>query len=335
MISDKLKILDCTLREGGYVNNWDFGFNNILDILNNLIEANIDYVECGFLKSVKYDKNKSLFSVISQLQKLIQNNPNKSIFTLMINYGEYDLKNIPECNNDKILFRVAFKKNQMKNAIEYSKQLQEKGYRIFINPMHTNIYSKEELLYLIEEVNKFQPYGFTITDTTGSMTEKDVVSIFDLADRNLEKNAVLCFHSHNNLQLSFSNALSLIKINKNRELIIDSTLKGIGRGAGNLCTEIIAQYLDKNFSKNYDVSKILKLIDEQINPIFNKNPWGYSVPYYISAIYKCHPNYAKYLIDRHVNSAQIVAKFLKFIPDNKRTCYDEKIIEQIYFKNKK
>ena len=335
MISDNLKILDCTLREGGYVNNWNFGFYNILDILKNLIEANIDYVECGFFKSVEYDKNKSLFSEISQLQKLILDKPNKSIFTLMINYGEYDLKNILESDNDKFLFRIAFKKEQMKNAICYSKQLRAKGYGIFINPMHTNTYTKDELLFLIEEINKFQIHGFTITDTTGSMVEKDVISIFKLADQNLEKNVALCFHSHNNLQLSFSNALSLIKNNKDRKLIIDSTLKGIGRGAGNLCTELITDYLNKNYLKNYDVTKILKIIDDQINSIYIKNPWGYSVPYYISAANKCHPNYAKYLTDRHVNSVQVVAKLLKLIPDDKKTCYDEKIIEQIYLGNKK
>ena len=122
----------------------------------------------------------------------------------------------------------------------------------------------------------------------------------------------------------------MIDICKNRELIIDSTIFGIGRGAGNLDTELITQYLNDNYNCDYELVPILKTVEEQINPIFVQTPWGYSVPYYLAATNCCHPNYAKYLIDKQIVPIEIVDKMLRIIPNSKKTIFDEELIEQIY-----
>ncbi len=324
------KILDCTLRDGGYVNNWDFGCENIKQIIKNLVNAKIDFVECGFLKSGKYEQDKSLFSSVNQVQKFLPKDETNTKFTLMINYGEYDINQIPVAENSKVIFRVAFKKQDYFLALEYCKELKKKGYDIFINPMHTNTYSSKELLDLVSQVNEIKPFAFTIVDTTGSMKEKDVLSIFYLVDMNLDKDISLCFHSHNNLQLSFSNAQCILRVCKNRELIIDSTVFGMGRGAGNLDTELITQYINDNFKGIFNIVPILKTVEEQINPIFVRTPWGYSVPYYLAATNCCHPNYAKYLIDKQIVPIEIVDNLLQTIPSSKKTEFDENLIEQIY-----
>lgn len=90
--------------------------------------------------------------------------------------------------------------------------------------MHTNTYSSSELLNLVRKVNEIKPNGLTIVDTTGAMKEKDILTAFYVIDSSLDKNIALCFHSHNNLQLSFSNAQCLMKVCNDRELIIDSTV---------------------------------------------------------------------------------------------------------------
>lgn len=328
-----IKVLDCTLRDGGYVNNWDFKYKNINQIINNLVNAKIDYIECGFLKFNEYVQDKSLFYKTQQLTNLLPKNIGDTKFTLMINYGEYDINDIPESTNNKILFRIAFKKNACSEVLKYCKTLKNKGYEIFINPMHTNTYSSKELLDLLAEVNNIKPLGFTIVDTTGGMKEKDILTLFYLIDSNLDNDIALCFHSHNNLQLSFSNAQCLMKICKNRKLIIDSTIFGIGRGAGNLCTELITQYINDNYNGHYDIVPILKTVDEQINPIFAKTPWGYSVPYYLAATNHCHPNYAKYLIDKQTVPVEVINELLKTIPENKKSGYDANLIKQIYLDN--
>ena len=327
-----IKILDCTLRDGGYVNDWTFGYRNISEIVNNLTDSGIDYIECGFLKNTKYEKEKSIFSNVSQLEKIIDNY-DKTFYTLMINFGQYDADEIKQAEYSNILFRIAFKKHQYAEAVEYAKRLKDKGYNIFLNPMHTNTYSQEELLNLVNLVNGVEPVCFSIVDTTGGMREKDVISLFNLIDNNLTKNIALGFHSHNNLLLSFSNAQCLMNHIKDRELIIDSTVYGIGRGAGNLCTELLVEYLNNYNPEKYEIEPVLNIIQKQINPIYKKTPWGYSIPYYLSAVNKCHPNYAEFLIKKSDISAEKMNRILLSIPDQNRSCYDEDLINKIYLEN--
>lgn len=316
-----IKILDCTLRDGGYVNNWNFGLDNIKTIIQNLSNSNIDFIECGFLKNEISKKNASIFSSSDELKESLI--PQKN-YTLMINYGEFPLKKIP--HNDSIIYRIAFKKEDLHEALTFCKEIKNKGNQIFINPMYTNIYNTTELLYLIKKVNEIKPYAFTIVDSAGAMKESDVLSTYYIIDKNLDKDIAICFHSHNNLKLSFVNAQAILKASSERELIIDSTVFGIGRAAGNLCTEVIVQYLNDNYQTNYNLIPILKILNEQINPIFDKTPWGYSVPYHLAAINSCHPNYAKYLDDNKV-CVEKINEILKLIPEEKKYKYDERLVK--------
>ncbi len=326
----KVKILDCTLRDGGYVNNWNFGCENIKKIISNLVEASIDYVECGFFKDEKYNENRTFFSSIEELKNLLPTENRITKLCLMINYGEVPLDCIPDLKNEDICFRVVFKKNKKKEAIEYCRQLILKGYSVSVNPMNTVGYSSVELLELIKEVNALNPEIFTIVDTNGEMKKKEVLSLFYLLDNNLNSEIKLGFHSHNNLKLSFSNALSILEQSTDRTIIIDSSVLGIGRGAGNLCTELLTQYLNDYYNGNYKLFSILKLADECINPIFKSKPWGASVHYYLSATNSCHPNYASFLLDKKEMSVDVINEIFTKIPIDKKSNYDDSLIENLY-----
>lgn len=326
-MKNNIKILDCTLRDGGYINDWHFGKDAISSVICNLAKAKIDFIECGFLKDIEYQSEKTVFSDISQLSNFLNNDAK---YTLMINYREYPIEKIKTNINSNILLRLAFKKNDYKEALDYAEKLIQKGYDIFVNPMHINTYTDNELLDLVALVNAVKPQYFTIVDTIGAMCESDISRIFYLIDKNLNKNISLCLHSHNNMQLSFSNAQCLMKLCNNRELIIDASLFGMGRGAGNLRTELITQYLNDSYNGKYFILPLLNIVNEQINPIFQKNPWGYSVHYYLAAINNCHPNYAKYLIDKKTVDIEIINQFLQEIPYNKKLSYDEDVICKIY-----
>ena len=313
-----IKILDCTLRDGGYVNDWCFGKENINKILFSLYQANIDYIECGYLnENTVFDNNKCIYQNISQIE-----NPTNNL-AIMINYGEFSIENIPD--NCEIIFRIAFKEKDYKNALEFCKQLKNKKCSFFINPMHTNFYNKENLLDLINTTNKLKPIALTITDTIGAMNQKETLEIFNFIDKNLDENISICFHSHNNLNLSFLNAKTLIEACKNRELILDTTVFGIGRGAGNLKTEFLAEYL----KSKYDIKLLSKIKDEIIFPVYDKHAWGFNEAYQISALYKLHPNYARFLIEKNVKIEQ-TKKILSLISDKEKLIYNKKLIESLY-----
>lgn len=310
-----IKLLDCTLRDGGYIIDWMFGKKNIQSVLCGLTDAGIDYIECGFLKDCEYNPDKTFFSSIDTL----------SDGFFMVNYGEYPIEKFYQCKNKNIKIRVAFKKPQQKEALEYIKSLVDLGLDVFANPMSTNTYSESELGLLIEEVNKIRPYGLTIVDTLGNMYQDDVKNIFEFIDKGLAKGIALGFHSHNSLQLSFSNTKTLLKMDINREIVIDSCVYGMGRGAGNLCTELILPYLNDNYGANYQILPILRILDECINPIYLQTPWGYSTPYCIAAVHGCHPNYATYLKSLEISDFEI-GRILSQIPVDKRTVFDKDFI---------
>ena len=155
-----------------------------------------------------------------------------------------------------------------------------------------------------------------------------VVNIFEFIDKILDSEISLGFHSHNSLQLSFSNTKTLLKMGIKREIIIDSCLYGMGRGAGNLCTELIAKYLNDNNSGNYNISPLLKSIDIDLKLIYQKSAWGYSTPYYIAALHGCHPNYAGYLVKKGFSDEKI-DEILSQISSENKTIYNIDYIESL------
>lgn len=306
-----INVLDCTLRDGGYVNNWEFGSENIQRIISLLLSARIDYIECGFLKDTVYDPNKTIFTDPKQL-------PSGNNLCLMINYPAEIL---PEQSD--VILRVAFKKKDLKSALDYCKILKSKGHRIFINPMVTDSYTEDELIDLIEEVNEIEPIALTIADTIGEMTADDIENLFRIINSRLRENIAICFHSHNNLQMSFANTQRLIELCVDRDLIIDSSIFGMGRGAGNLCTELITKHLGK-----YNMSDIMSVSRDYIMPIYEKQPWGCSAESYLGAINHCHPNYVKFLSGKNL-SAEQMNKIFQSIPDDKKTVFDKELIEKL------
>ncbi len=327
-----IQILDCTLRDGGYVNNWNFGESGISDIIKQFVESKIDFIECGFLENKSTSKDKTIFQSVQEASEYVPLDCKNSKMVLMIMYGSYDLSNLELCTNKAFdTIRVVFSKSEIDDALEYCQQVMDKGYKVFVNPAKIDTYSSLELLNLIIKVNKLGPRGFSIVDTLGVLKQYDIESLFYHIDKSLNPDIVLCFHSHNNLQLSFSNAQRLIDLNKKRSLVIDVCVFGMGRGAGNLPTELLVQYLIDNYNAQYDLIPILKVTDEYISKIFAKTPWGYSVPYYLAATNNCHPNYASFLVDKQTVSVEAINSILENIPSDKKTGFDKDLINKMYF----
>ena len=328
-----VKVLDCTLRDGGYVNNFAFGEGSTKKIISDLVDSGLEYVEVGFFRNTKSDTETTVFTSFSDVDDFFPTDKKDSKFFAMIVYGTFDIDKIPMKSQTKIDgIRVTFKKKEIDEALIYIKKIQEKGYVVSANPTGVHQYSDNELLSLIGKINQYNPDIFAIVDTLGLLKSDELLRIFYLVNHNLNKDITIAFHSHNNLQLSFSNAQALLASNTKRELIIDASVRGMGRGAGNLCTELLLQYLNDNFDKKYNLIPILKIIDEQIDKIYATNPWGYNVPYYLAASMKCHPNYASFLTDKASISVESMSEILALIPENKKSNYDEKLIQELYLR---
>ena len=153
---------------------------------------------------------------------------------------------------------------------------------------------------------------------------------FYLIDNNLSKNISLGFHSHNNLQMSFANAQEMIRMARQRDIIIDASCYGMGRGVGNLATELLADYINNNIIQKYSLVPILNIVDTYLMPIYANQRWGYDLPYFLSATAKCHPNYAAYLIKKETLCIEKIEKLLRLIPIDERSEFNSKLIEKLY-----
>ena len=329
---NKIHVLDCTLRDGGYCNQWQFGFENIRKITEGLVEAGIDVIECGFLTNrVSYNRDVTLFNTIEELAAVIPANRENKLFVAMVNYGECDIDSLPICDGTSIDgIRVAFHKKDLEESMKWCQQIQDKGYKVFVQPMVSLCYSDEEFLDLIHQANELKPYAFYIVDSFGMMKNRDLTRLFDTVERNLDNGIWIGFHSHNNMQLAYSNAQTLVGIPTNRDLLIDSSVYGMGRGAGNLNTELFIEFLNENADKEYWLKPLLTIIDEILNEFYQRNYWGYSLPNYISAAHNAHPNYAGYLDDKKTLTVENMDEIFALMDEERKFSFDKAYIEELY-----
>lgn len=327
----KIKVLDCTLRDGGYVNNWEFKKNNLFKISKANIDANIDFLELGFLQNVDFNEDRTLYPSIEYVYSLYKDFDFKNTApVLMITFSKSEDLVIPKNEHNDLYIRIIFKKNEKDEALKYCSKIKSLGYKIFINPTHTYDYSDLEFLELINEVNEIRPFGFSIVDTNGIFSTETLLNYVSLADRNLNEDTVIGVHCHNNLQLAFANAVSLKNYDSKRTCVVDVSMLGMGRGAGNLNSELFLSYYNSFSAYKYDTFSVLNCINDVIEPIKQKNDWGYNLSFYLSSIHKCHPNYAKFLLSKQNLSSEEISKIFDLIPLKMKSNYDLACIESLY-----
>lgn len=326
-----IQILDCTLRDGGYVNDWRFGKNAIARIIQKLTLSGVDIIECGFLEECDYDPDCSFYNHVDQIAAFLPKDRRSTCYVAMTRLGKYPIECLPPYDGTSIDgIRVSFHFNEVEEGIEYCHQIKQKGYKVFIQPVGTTSYCDEELLSLIHLVNDLKPYSFYLVDTLGLMHREDVMRFFYLINHNLDKAIHMGFHSHNNLQLSYSNCQSLTSLESDRVMSLDASVYGMGRGAGNLNTELMANYLNTHFQHKYEIEPLLEIIDEHINKIKSQYNWGYTVPHYLAAINGCHPNYAAYLSSKQRLTVKNISTILRSIEPEKRSLFDKELAEKKY-----
>ena len=333
-----VKILDCTLRDGGRIINCEFPNADIKDISYRLAEAKIDIVEVGFLRDpqkVEYKGDSTFFTDVDQIRPFVDRTKNTK-YVAFIDFELYDFDTLKPFDNTSIDgVRIGWKKSSFANnkseIIRCLKLVKELGYMLYIQGVNTLGYKDRELLDILEFVNDIHPNGFGIVDTYGAMYMDDVDRIYTMVDHNLEEDIAIDFHSHNNYQLSFAFAQEIIRLsNGKREILIDGTLNGMGKVAGNLCTELIIDYLVRKRNYDYNFDAILDIIDDYVYPYMLQHKWGYSVPALMAGIYKSHPNNVIYLTEKFRLATKDIMHIMSMIEPTKRMSYDYDNIQNLY-----
>ena len=331
-----IKMLDCTLRDGGCVNNFNFGSFYMNQILHGIEQSGVEIIELGYIDSEAGSVNERTQFCDEQVitQNFLKIKKPGITYVAMVDYGKYN-PDLLQPRTDQTIdgIRLAFHKRNRKDILAWGRTILDKGYKLFIQPMTCLRYSDLEMLDLINDVNKFLPEvsAFYIVDSFGEMRLNEMNRIANLVNHNLNPNIPMGLHSHNNLQLSYSNAVTLLNFPTERDLIFDASIMGMGKGAGNLTTELFAEHLNLYLGKKYLIAPLLEVIDKAINQIRANYSWGYAVEYYLSATNHCTPSYAGHYYKKHMLSVDQVAELLGMLEESKKVSFDKAYADELYY----
>ena len=325
-----IRVLDCTLRDGGHVNKARFGENTIREIVKNLSLAKTDIIEVGFLRNGDFSQEESNFSKIEEVYPFLPEN-SVSQYSLMIRPDWYDISLLSK-NCGKINFlRFAFYYKDLELTKKYAGVARTLGYKFFLNPVNLPGYDLPQLRQLIAEINQIRPFAMTIVDTYGQLEMERLEEIYSCIEENLNIDIAVDFHSHENLNLSFALARHFLNIhNPKREVFVDASLQGMGRMPGNLCTEIIMDYLNEHYAKSYNLDFVLEAIDTHISPLKKIYGWGYCPAYYMSAKLKIHRSYVEFLLEKEVPLPQMRKIRVEVKKTGKGAFFDKELISNLY-----
>lgn len=336
----EISLLDCTLRDGGYVNDWNFGHDNLISIFERLVSAEVDFIELGFIDERRpFDYNRSIAPDTESFNQIFEGLDKKgSLLVGMIDYGTCGIDKIqPYGESIFDAIRVIFKKHVRVQAIDFCRQLKDLGYKVFVQLVSITSYNDEELDDLINLANELEPYAVSMVDTYGLFQQENLMHYYHELNRKLKPSISLGYHSHNNFQRAFANCVEMLSQETDRKLLVDATIYGMGKSAGNCPIELLAMYLNERFQKHYDLSQILEAVDASIMEFYIKKPWGYNMFFYIAALNNCHPSYVKDLMEKKTLSVKQINEVLEKLKDygDKQLLYDKELGEKLYYEYQK
>ncbi|TAL71034.1 MAG: nucleoid-structuring protein H-NS [Bacteroidetes bacterium] len=294
MFRPQIKVLDCTVRDGGLINNWQFTDDFVRKVFIALSKAGVDYMEMGYKSSEKYfsrgENGAWKFCTEDDLKRIVGGFDNKMKLSAMADIGRIDSEDI-HLKKDSVLdmIRVACYAKEIDKGISLAQQCIDKGYEATINLMAVSKVLEKDLDEALNDLSKSSVPVVYLVDSFGALYSEQ---IHFLAKKYFEAlpGKELGIHAHNNQQLAFANTIEAIIAGVNR---IDSTLYGMGRGAGNCPLELLLAFL-KN--PKFDIRPIIEIIQEIFIPLKAEIEWGYHIPYMITGILNEHPRSAMKII---------------------------------------
>ena len=327
-----IKLLDCTLRDGGYVNSWNWGFAAAKDIIASLTRAGTDIVEVGFLRNVDgYNPDVTVCNTIEELNRLLPAHTGSTMYSGMAMRSNYDIAKLSPYEGHGIeMLRITAHDYDIREGMDFAREVKARGYKLSINPINIMGYADKDLLWILEQVNEIHPYQFSIVDTFGSMRRRDLERIVSLVDHNLAPDIRVGLHLHENMALSFCLAQEFLDKHLGRDTAVDGSLMGMGRIPGNLPIELIADYMNETLGCHYDIDEMMDAIQDHIAPLKGETAWGYTPAYFLSARYNLHRDYAEHYLDKGDLTNRDINHILAGFDRSKATAYDKDYADRLY-----
>ena len=290
MFRPQIKVLDCTIRDGGLMNAWKFDDDFVRAVYRACADARVDYMEMGYISSEKYFSREEngpwKFCSEPDLRRIVGDNPTDLKLSAMADIGRVDYDDIP-AKADSVLnmIRVACYVHQMDKAVDMAEHCMDKGYEVTINLMAVSKVMERDVDEALGDVAKSRVPTLYVVDSFGAMYCEQVESLCKRYMAALPGRTI-GFHGHNNQQLAFANTIEAIIHGCN---MLDGSLLGIGRGAGNCPLECLMSFL-KN--PKFRIRPILEVIQSHLLPLQQKLEWGYHIPYLVTGTMNEHPRSA-------------------------------------------
>ncbi|MDD5492120.1 MAG: aldolase catalytic domain-containing protein [bacterium] len=291
MFRDKIKVLDCTIRDGGLINNHDFDHRFVREVYKALSEAKVDYMEIGYKNSKRLFDPKDYglwkFCEDDDIRKVIDGIESETKISVMVDVDRVDIEDIkPRKDSPVAMIRVASYVKDIDKAIFLVNHFADKGYETTVNIMAISRALDNELTEALQQLEKESKAQVVyIVDSFGSLYQETTELLIKKA-KSILKTKEVGIHAHNNQQLAFSNTIEAIIHDAN---FVDATIYGLGRAAGNCPLELVMGFL-KN--PKFDIRPILDVISKEFIPLREKIEWGYIIPYMITGILDEHPRAA-------------------------------------------
>jgi 4-hydroxy 2-oxovalerate aldolase len=290
MYRPEIRVLDCTIRDGGLINKHQFEFDLVRRLYQVLAAAGVDYMEVGYKNSDKQFERAEFGpwkfcddDLLWRVREGVENAPKMSV---LVDIGRADLDAIKDAKDSPYqMVRVACYAKDIDKCIALVNRFSDQGYETSINIMASSRDRGPELDEALDQSERESKAQVVyLVDSFGHYYQEDIDNMVQRY-RKWIKTKELGFHGHNNMQLAFGNTIQAIINNVN---YLDCTVYGIGRGAGNCTTELLLGFL-KN--PKFDIRPVLDIIASDFIPMREKGDmeWGYVIPQMIAGIFNAHP----------------------------------------------
>ena len=289
-----IKVIDCTLRDGGLVNNFRFSDEFVKDLYLANIKAGVDYMEFGYKASKEIfkpaDFGKWKFCDEKDIREIVGDNKTDLKLSVMADVGRTDYKKDILNRKDSVidLVRVATYINTIPAAIEMLEDAKKKGYETTVNIMAVSKVSDVDLDGGLELLAQSSVDVIYLVDSFGAFYPKQVERLTDKYLNVAAKyNKKVGMHAHNNQQLAFANTIESLSRGAS---YLDATVSGLGRGAGNCYMELLLSFLR---NPKYNKIAIMNFVEKHIGKLREEGAvWGYDIPYLLTGTLNCHPSSA-------------------------------------------